>query len=322
MPVERLIRRARGSLPVALLHRFLDANLLSQSAALAFYALLSLAPLLLILLWLTASILPSAREALMSQIGSLLGSDTATVARIIVANAESRPDTGSIAGVWSLVLLVFGATVVFGQLQDVLNRIFRTDSKRLPGVREWLRKRVFSFGLVLAMGFLLVISMTVNTALELALAPFEWILPTVAAVLSWILYALAFALMFHYLPDRRVGWFCALFGGAITASLFVLGRRLIAWYLEGANPGAAYGAMGVLVLTLFWVYYAGLIVFVGALLTAVIDERRRARRAGIAVDAAPGTGPESSTDAAPSAAQSADGESDIGPSETYARSLK
>src|SRR5262245_38619747 len=112
LPVERLIRRARGSLPAALLHRFLDANLLSQSAALAFYALLSLAPLLLILLWLTAS-MPSARQALMGQIASLLGDDTATVARIIVANAEARPDAGSIAGAWSLVRPFLGSTIVF-----------------------------------------------------------------------------------------------------------------------------------------------------------------------------------------------------------------
>jgi membrane protein len=275
LPVETLIRRARGSLLEALWKRFLDANLLSQSAALAFYALLSLAPLLLILLWVTASTLPSAREALMNQIGLLVGGDTATVARIIVANAESRPDTGSIASVWSLVLLFLGATAVFGELQEVLNRIFRTDSQRLPGFRAWLRKRVFSFGLVLAMGFLLVISMTVNTVLSLALAPFEWILPLMVAAASWLIYALAFALMFHYLPDRRVTWRYAVFGGAFTASLFVLGRALIGWYLQGSNPGAAYGAMGVLVLTLFWVYYAGLILFAGALVTAVVDERSR-----------------------------------------------
>src|SRR5688572_5898663 len=282
LPVETLIRRARGSLPAALLKRFIDANLLSQSAALAFYALLSLAPLLLILLWLTASALPSARDALMGQIGQLLGDDTATVARIIVANAESRPDTGSIAGIWSLALLFLGATVVFGQLQDVLNHIFRTDANRLPGIRAWLRKRVFSFGLVMALGFLLVISMTLNTALQLALSPFEWILPLMAAVATWLSYALAFALMFHYVPDRRVNWRYALFGGAFTASLFVLGRWVIGWYLEGTNPGAAYGAMGVLVLTLVWVYYAGLILFVGALVTAVVDERQRAGAKAVA----------------------------------------
>jgi membrane protein len=273
IPVQKLIRRARGSLSIALLRRFVDANLVSQSAALAFYALLSLAPLLLILLWITASALPSAKEALMEQIGLLAGNDSAEVARVIVANAQTRPDTGSLAGVWSFAFLLLGATAVFGQLQDVLNRIFRTDSKRLPGVRAWLHKRIFSFGLVLALGFLLLVSMTLNTALQLTFARFEWIVPMMAAALTWLTYAFGFALMYYYLPDRRVGRRCALIGGAFTASLFVLGRTAIGWFLQRSNPGAAYGAMGALVLTLIWVYYAGLIVFVGALLTAVIDER-------------------------------------------------
>jgi len=276
VPVQALIRRARGSLPVALVHRFLDANLVSQSAALAFYALLSLAPLLLILLWITASALPSAREALMQQISSLAGSDAAAVTRVVVANANARPSTGSLAGVWGVGLLLLGATAVFGQLQDVLNQVFRTDAKRLPSVRAWLRKRFFSFGLVLALGFLLVISMTVNTALQLALARFEWVLPVMAAAITWLSYALGFALMYLYLPDRRIGWRCSLLGGAFTASLFVVGRWAVGWYLDRANPGAAYGAMGALVLTLIWVYYAGMIVFIGALLTAVIDERGKA----------------------------------------------
>jgi len=282
IPVQALIRRARGSLPVALIHRFLDASLVSQSAALAFYALLSLAPLLLILLWITASAMPTAREALMQQIGSLAGGDAAVVTRVIVANATARPTTGSVAGFWSVALLLLGATAVFGQLQDVLNRIFRTDSTRLPGVRAWLRKRVFSFGLVLALGFLLLISMTVNTMLQLALARFEWVLPLMAAAITWLSYALGFALMYAYLPDRRIAWHCSLLGGAVTASLFVLGRWVIGWYLARSNPGAAYGAMGALVLTLIWIYYAGMIVFIGALLTAVIDERGQARASGAA----------------------------------------
>jgi membrane protein len=281
--VETLIRRARGSLPVALVRRFSDANLLSQSAALAFYALLSLAPLLLILLWIAASAVPRARESLLEQIGLLMGQDTARVAHVIISNADARPDTGSIAGVWSLVLLLVGATAVFGQLQDVLNRIFRTDAKRLPGIRAWLRKRVFSLGLVLAIGFLLVVSMTLNTVLQLALAPFQWIVPVMAETVTCVIYAFAFALMFHYLPDRRVRWRRALMGGAFTASLFVVGRGVIGWYLEKVDPGAAYGAMGVLVLTLFWVYYAGLILFIGALLTAVVDERATASHSSSAL---------------------------------------
>lgn len=275
--IEALIRSARGSLPAALLRRFIDADLLSQSAALALYALLSLAPLLLILVWLTSGILPGAQDALMQQIALLVGSDAEEVARTIVSNAKQRPDTGSIAGWWSLGLLFVGATAVFAQLQDVLNKIFRTDATTLPGLMAWLRKRVFSLGLVFALGFLLVVSMTVSTVLQLLFERVAWMLPLMATVAAWLVYALAFALMYHYLPDRSVGWRRALGGGAATALLFLLGRAAIAWYLGRADPGSAYGSMGTIVLALVWIYYAALIVFIGALLTAVVDERSKSR---------------------------------------------
>ena len=267
--VEAFIRKARGSLPMALLRRFIDADLMSQAAALALYALLSLAPLLLILVWLTTSILPIAQEAVMQQIALLVGADAERVARTIVANARDRPDTGSVAGWWSLGLLFVGATAVFAQLQDVLNKVFRTDATALSGPLAWLRKRVFSLGLVLALGFLLVVSLTLNTVLELMFARVDWVLPLMAQVAAW--------LMYHYLPDRRVGWKRAVGGGAATAVMFLIGRAAIGWYLGRADPGSAYGAMGTLVLALVWIYYAALIIFVGALFTAVVDERARAR---------------------------------------------
>ena len=277
--IEAFIRRAQGSLPGALLRRFIDADLLSQSAALALYALLSLAPLLLILVWLTSALLPGAQEALMQQIALLVGGEAEQVARTIIANAKERPDTGSIAGWWSVLLLFVGATAVFAQLQDVLNRIFRTDATHLPGLMAWLRKRVFSLGLVFALGFLLVVSMTISTVLEVAFARVEWMLPLMASVASWLIYAIGFALTYHYLPDRPVGWKRAVQGGAATALMFVLGRAAIGWYLEHADPGSAYGSMGTLVLALVWIYYAALIVFGGALLTAVVDERAKLRAA-------------------------------------------
>ena len=276
--IEALVRRAEGSFPLALLRRFIDAELMAQSAALAFYAMLSLAPLLVILLWLTAELLPGAQQALLDQVALLAGAEAAGVARTVLAQAEATPNTGSAAGWWSLALLFVGATAVFAQLQDALNKIFRTDATRLPGILAWLRKRVFSLGLVFAMGFLLLVSMTVNTALQLLFARFEPMLPLVASVATWSIYALSFALMYHYLPDRSVGWRRSLGGGAATALLFVLGRAAIAWYLERSDPGAAYGAMGTLVLAVVWIYYAALVVFVGALLTAVVDERLKARR--------------------------------------------
>ena len=279
--IEAIVRRARGSLPAALLRRFIDVDLLAQSAALALYAILSLAPLLLILVWLTSAIMPGAQEALMQQIAQLGGAEAEHVARTIVANAEANPDTGSIAGWWSLGLLFVAATTVFAQLQDVLNKIFRTDATALTGFMAWLRKRVFSLGLVLALGFLLVVSMTVSTVLELLLGRVEWILPVTATGATWVVYALAFALMYHYLPDRSVGWKRALGGGAATAVLFLLGRAAIAWYLGQSNPASAsaYGSMGTIVLALVWIYYAALVVFVGALLTAVVDERAKKKSA-------------------------------------------
>lgn len=276
--VEASVRRAQGSLPAALLRRFVDVDLFSQAAALAFYALLSLAPLLLIVLAVTARWVAGSQDAVMQQIGMLAGADAERIAQTIIANARVVPGasgSGSIAGVWSTVFLFAGATAVFAQLQDVLNKIFRTDATRLPGMLAWLRKRVFSLGLVFALGFLLLISMTVNTVLQLVFARVEWMLPLMASVATWIVYALGFAFMYHYLPDRRVGWLRALGGGAATAVLFLMGRGAIGWYLQQAHPGAAYGSMGALLLALVWIYYAALIVFIGALLTAIVDERAR-----------------------------------------------
>jgi membrane protein len=276
--VEAMIRRAKGSLPAALLRRFIDVDLLAQSAALALYAVLSLAPLLLILVWLTSALVPGAEDALMRQIGQLVGAEAERVARTIVANARQHPDTGSVAGWWSIGLLLVAATTVFAQLQDVLNKIFRTDATALPGALAWLRKRVFSLGLVFALGFLLVVSMTVNTALQLLFSRAAWMLPPVASGATWGVYALAFALMYHYLPDRRVGWHRALAGGATTALLFQLGRAAIGWYVGRSDPAsaAAYGSMGTIVLALVWIYDAALVVFLGAALTAVVDERAQA----------------------------------------------
>ncbi|MGY0504765.1 YihY/virulence factor BrkB family protein [Luteimonas sp. e5] len=278
-PVKAKIRRASfGGLPMALLRRFLDAEVITQAAALAFYAVLSLAPLMLLLLWLTASI-PGAQDAVVEQIRQLVGPEAETVARTVIANAQERPDTGSIGGWWSIALLLVGASAVFAQLQDALNRIFRTDASSLSGIIEWLRKRLFSFGILLALGFLLLVSMTVTTALELLLGGLDAPQPMLAALASLLVYMVAFAFMYHFLPDRRVRWRLALLGGAFTAVLFALGRLGIAWYLGRAPSGSAYGAMGALALTILWVYYASIILFVGAVVTATIDERLGRARA-------------------------------------------
>lgn len=272
--VKEIVRRAGiGSLPMALLRRFLDADVITQAAALAFYAALSLAPLMLLLLWLTASA-PEAQTAVLGQIALLVGPEAEGVARTVLAQARASPDTGSIAGWWSIGLLLVGASTVFAQLQDSLNRIFRTDATALDSLWDWIRKRLLSFGLVLGVLFLLAVSMSLTTVLEVTIGRFAPGEATVATIASTLVYAITFALMYHFLPDRRVRWRLALVGGVLTAVLFVAGRAAIAWYLATTDAATAYGAMGALVLTMLWVYYAAMILYGGAVVTATVDERR------------------------------------------------
>lgn len=274
--LRRSAQRLQDSLPAALAKRFVDSDLMTQAASLAFYALLSLAPLLVLILWITASLYPSAQQALVGEVGALVGSGAQDIATTVIANATQRPDVGSLAGLWSTLLLFLGATAVFARLQGALNLIFHSDAKQLDGVWPWLRKRMFSFGVVFALGFLLLVSVSMTTALQVVFANVPSVLPVLGNAAAIAVYSFGFALLYHYLPDRRVRWRQALTGGVITALLFVLGRWAIGVYIARAAPGSAYGSMGTLVILLVWMYYAAVVFFVGALLTAVIDERATA----------------------------------------------
>lgn len=274
-PLRQQLHRLQESLPAALARRFIEIDLMTQAASLAFYALLSLAPLLVLLLWLTASLYPPAQQALIGQVGALAGQGAQAVADTVIGNATDQPSVGSLAGMWSTMLLFVGATAVFARLQSVLNLIFRTDAQQLEGPMVWVRKRLFSFGVVFALGFLLVVSMTLTTALQVIFANIPSLLPALGSLAALIVYVIAFAFLYHYLPDRRVAWPQALLGGTLTALLFVLGRYLIGLYISRVAPGSAYGSMGTLVVLLVWMYYATVVFFIGALLTAVIDERAR-----------------------------------------------
>lgn len=267
------LERLQKSLPAALAQRFVETDLMTHAASLSFYALISLAPLLVLVLWLTASLYPSAQAELVEQVGGIAGSGAEVIAGTVIENATQRPDVGSLAGLWSTLLLFVGASAVFARLQATLNLVFRTDAQKL-GIVDWIRKRMFSFGVVFALGFLLLVSAALTTALEIA---FEGspTLPVLGNLTALALYSFAFALMYHYLPDRRVRWRQALLGGLITSGLFVLGRWAIGVYIARAAPGSAYGSMGTLVILLVWMYYAAVVFFVGALITAVIDERAR-----------------------------------------------
>ena len=236
---KRQFERLQHSLPVALARRFIEIDLLTQAASLSFFALLSLAPLLVLLLWLAASLYPEAQDQLIEQLGAIAGSSAQEVAGTVLRNAREQPDIGSLAGLWSTLLLFIGATTVFARLQGTLNLIFHTSGQTLGGIVAFLRKRVFSFGVVFALGFLVIVSTVLSAIIEWGFAGVPSLLPLMGIVISLAIYAFAFALLYHYLPDRRVRWRQALFGGVLTSILFVIGRWGIGLYITHAAPGSA-----------------------------------------------------------------------------------
>ena len=245
--IRALQERLEQSWPAKFGQRFIAYDILALAAALAFYTLLSLAPLVLMLLWLSTALYPDAKAEFFHQIGMLAGPQVEQTARLIVANAERRPGTGSTAALLGTGALLLGASVVFGQLQLALNRVFRSDAKRLAGIMAWLRKRLLSFGMVLSLGFLLVVSMAAQAALAVVMAWLPDALPVAVATLSFLIYTLVFAATYRLLPDRPVSKRRSLFGGALTAALFMFGRWAIGLYLGQASLGSAYGPAGGLV---------------------------------------------------------------------------
>lgn len=271
---ERYRRSAAGEFVA----RFGEHDLLSRAAALSFYSLLSLAPLVVILLWITASLYPPAQEEFFRQLYQLAGPEAENTARLVVRNAQAQPSLGSITGWISIGTLLFGASIVFAQLQTTLNHIFAAEGELLGGALAWLRKRLISFGIVFAISFLLIVSMAAQALLQLLLAGMPSLWPAAAAALSLVVFALAFAAIYRLLPDRPVNWRLSLAGGVATAVLLNAGQWAIGQYLGLSPLGSIYGPAGGVVIMLIWIYFSGATFYAGALLTSVLQNRLRASR--------------------------------------------
>ena len=262
------------TLPGRAVARFSEVDAMTMGAALTFYSVLSLSPLIVLLLWLTASLYPEAQEVFFEQVGTLVGAQVETMTRTIVENASREPDVRSMAGLLGTAALFLSASAVFAQLQVSLNRIFQCQSPR-SGAWAWLRKRLLGFGVVLALGFLLLVSMAAQALIALLAQYLSIVAPLLTWLLSAALYTLAFAALYWLLPDREVDWKRSLVGGALTALLFMVGRVLIGLYMGQASVGTAYGPAGGLFVVLIWLYYSSLIFLTGAILTALLVERDR-----------------------------------------------
>ena len=247
------------------------------AAALAYYTIFALAPLLIIAIAVAALFFDEThvRQSILTELGGLIGRNGQQALEMMIDGAR-KPTTGIIATVIGVVTLLVAAGGLFGQLQDALNTIWEVQPKPGRGIWGMLRDRFFSFAMVLGSGFLLLVTLLISTALA---AVGQWAVGTaysetqmwraISFVVSFGVTTVLFAMIFKILPDAKVRWRDVWIGAAATAALFSLGRFLIGWYLGQAATESTYGAAGSLVALLIWIYYSTQILFLGAEFTQV-----------------------------------------------------
>jgi membrane protein len=259
----------------------------SMGAALAYYTLFSIAPLVLIVVGVTGLVFgdEAARGEIFGQLTELMGPEGAAAVERLLANA-SKPEGGALATITGTVMLLLGAMTVFGELQNALDRIWRAPArKQAAGWWNLLRSRLLSFGMILVIAFLLMVSLIVSALLS-ALGRFwsevfggwEVVAHILDIVVSFGIVTLLFAMIYKLIPRVRVHWRDVWIGAAVTAALFAVGKFLIGLYLGKSSVASAFGAAGSLVVMMVWVYYSAQIFLLGAEFTWVYAHTYGSRR--------------------------------------------
>jgi membrane protein len=252
-------------------------NASSLGAALSFYTLFSIAPILVIAMAVAGSIFgPHVAEArVLDQMRGLLGEAGAAAVQSLLSSAHQSGLKGVAAAIGVVTLLV-GATSVFGELQNTLDYIWKSPQKDSVAWWRILRSRILSVGLILGVGFLLMVSLLISAALAAVGAWFgtfmvQWsvILPAVDLLLSLGLTTLLFAMIYKYVPREEIAWGDVWIGGLVTACMFSVGKLLIGLYLGRSSLSSAYGAAGSIMVLLLWIYYSAQIFLLGAEFTHV-----------------------------------------------------
>ena len=247
------------------------------AASLSLYSLLSLAPLVVLTIAIASLAFgqSAAQEALIDEVRDLMGGDGARTVQTVIEHGK-EPHAGGVASVIGIIVLVAGASSVFGELQSALNKIWEVKPPSSAGLLNMMKSRLVSFALVLGFGFLLLVSLVFSAALAAfgRLFSAHLALPTpllagTNAVVSFAGIFVLIALILKYVPDVRLRWRDVWPGALATAFLFTIGKALLGLYLGKAAVGSAYGAAGSLVVVILWVYYSAMIFYFGAEFTRV-----------------------------------------------------
>lgn len=257
---------------------FFDGNILKLSASLAFFTIFSLPGLLIIIIWVSDLFYGRevAEGSVYHQIEGFVGHSAALEIQNTIRNATMSSES-SFATVVGLIALMIGATSVFSEIQDSINRIWRLKAKPRKGfgILKMIFNRLLSFSMIITMGFILLVSLVINGALDLLLG--RWmshypeltvvIVYIVNLVITYIITTFIFAAIFKVLPDARIKWKHVRIGACVTAFLFMGGRFLISYYLGHNRMSSAYGAAGSIIVVILWVYYSSMILYFGAAFT-------------------------------------------------------
>lgn len=265
----------------AVVRGFIEHDVLSLAAAVAFYTVLSFAPLVLLLVTIGGLIGEVADKDIVRVFYTQLGPNASEVGQVVVEQARAA---GSPKEAWrwgvSLGGLLFSASLVFAQLQKALNRIWGERARQRQGFLAWVWKRLISMGMVFAIMFILLVAMVVSAVIEFLLPTNNEAVGRVSVLfMSLVVTTLLFAAIFKVLPDAKIAWKEVWLGAFTTALLFSVGKAGVSLYLDHGNVGDSYGGVaGALIALLVWVYYSCIILFVGAEMTAQYDQRKARKR--------------------------------------------
>jgi membrane protein len=254
------------------------------AASLSLYSLLSLAPLVILSIWIASFAFGrhAAQAAVIKEVHGMMGDAGASAVQSVIEYGKA-PQHADVASLLGIITLLFGASSVFGELQSALNKIWNAAPSDDVGVMALIRSRLFSFAMVLSLGFLLLISLLFSTVLA-ALSGYlsqrlsipTPLLATASEIFSLSAVTALIAVIFKYVPDRRLRWRDVWEGALATAVLFTVGKWLLGFYLGKAAVGSAYGAAGSIIVVIVWVYYSAMIFYFGAEFTRVRAEAAKA----------------------------------------------
>lgn len=259
-----------------------DDSAPTLGAAVAYYTVFSLAPLFVIAVFIAGLVFgqEAAQGQIFVQLRALIGETSAAAMEEVVESADSQPKTGVFATIIGFIVLIVGASGVFAQMQGSLNAIWRVEPKPGRGIWGLVQDRILSFGFILIVGFLLLISLILTAAIAFIgtwvggfLPGIEVLIQILNAILSFVIITLLFAMIFKFLPDVKIAWRDVWIGALITAGLFTAGKEILGLYLGKSGVASSYGAAGSLIILLLWVYYPAQIVFFGAEFTKAFANR-------------------------------------------------